>query len=124
MPKMRVPKNTIPDLRLRSSAKVGSMIYLTQLVYVRKGCETEFKQFENIVLPLLSKYRGELLLRIRPEHASKIGGSSELPFEVHVVRFETEEDLAAYSNDEERQRSLHLKEQSVRSAILIKGTLQ
>ena len=99
------------------------MIYLTQLIYVREGREADFQQFGEIVLPRLSQYSGELVLRLRPDRASKIAGSGELPYEVHVVRFETEEGIARYSNDEERQRWLHLKDQSVRSALLIKGAL-
>ena len=99
------------------------MIYLTQLIYVLEGREADFQQFEEIVLPRLSQYSGELVLRLRPDRASRIAGSGDPPYEIHVVRFETEEDLARYSNDEERQRCLHLKDQSVRSALLIKGAL-
>jgi len=99
------------------------MVYLTQLIYVNEGREAAFGQFEDIVLPLLSKYRGELLLRIRPDRQSKISGSSESPYEVHVVRFESEDDLARYSNDEERKRALYLKDASVKSTVLIKGTV-
>ena len=99
------------------------MIYLTQLIYVREGREADFQQFEEVVLPRLSRYSGELVLRLRPDQGSKIAGSGELPYEVHIVRFETEEGLARYSNDEERQRWLHLKDQSVRSTLLIKGAL-
>ena len=73
------------------------------------------------MLPLLPKYRGELLLRLRPDPGSKIAGSQEAPYEVHVVRFESEEDLARYANDEVRQRHLHLKDRSVRSVLVIKG---
>jgi hypothetical protein len=99
------------------------MIYLTQLVYLRDGYEDAFDRFEEAVLLLLSKYRGELLLRLRPGAASRIGGSSETPYEIHVVRFQSDEDLLRYSNDEERKRLLPLKEQSVRNSLLIKGTL-
>jgi uncharacterized protein (DUF1330 family) len=99
------------------------MIYLTQLIYVHEGREADFQRFEEIVLPRLSRYSGELLLRVRPGQTSKIGGTSDLPYEVHVVRFETEEGLARYSDDEERQRWLHLKNESVRSTLLIKGAL-
>jgi uncharacterized protein (DUF1330 family) len=99
------------------------MIYLTQLVYLRDGYEDAFDRFEDAVLPLLSKYRGELLLRLRPGPSSRIGGSSEAPHEIHLVRFESDEDLLRYSDDEERKRLLPLKEQSVRNSLLIKGTL-
>jgi len=99
------------------------MIYLTQLVYVREGNEAVFDRFEEAVLPLLSKYRGEVVLRLRPEPASKIDGSADAPHEIHIVRFESDDDLSRYSNDEDRQRLLPLKEQSVERSVLIKGTL-
>jgi hypothetical protein len=98
------------------------MAYVTQLIYVREGHEADFERFEAIVLPRLSGYSGELVLRLRPDPASKIGGTAELPYEVHIVRFETDEDLARYSQDEERQRWVHLKDSSVRSALLVEGS--
>jgi len=97
------------------------MIYLTQLIYVHEGSEAVFQGFEDAVLELLPKYRGELVLRLRPDRASKIDGTAQAPYEVHVVRFESEDDLVRYSNDELRQRLLPDKERSVRRALLIKG---
>jgi hypothetical protein len=97
------------------------MIYLTQLIYIREGHEATFHEFEDAVLPLLAKYRGELLLRLRPKREAKIDGSSDAPYEVHIVRFESEHDLARFSNDEDRQRVLSLKDRSVRGVLLIKG---
>lgn len=99
-----------------------AMVYLTQLVYVHEGREAMFQDFEAIVLPLLSKYRGQLVLRLRPDSASKIAGSYELPYELHIVSFESEDDLVRYSNDEERKRVLHLKDQSVERTVVLKGT--
>ena len=98
------------------------MIYLTQLIYVREGREADFQQFEEIVLPRLSQYSGELVLRLRPDRASKIAGSGDLPYEVHVVRFETEEGLLATPTMRSGNVG-YLKDQSVRSALLIKGAL-
>ena len=84
--------------------------------YVREGLEADVQQFEEIFLPRLSQYWGELVLRLRTDRTANIAGSGDLPYEVDVVRFESEEGLVRYSNDEERQRWLHLKDQSVRSA--------
>jgi uncharacterized protein (DUF1330 family) len=98
------------------------MVYVTQLVYVREGREATFQEFEAVVLPLLAKYGGELLLRLRPDAASKIEGSQDLPYELHVVRFANEDDLSRYTNDEERQRLLRLKDESVSFSLVIKGT--
>ena len=97
------------------------MIYLTQLIHVREGREADFqvrRGRSSSVEPFSSSCSAS-----SPRPVSKIAGSGELPYEVHIVRFETEEGLARYSNDEERQRWLHLKDQSVRSALLIKGAL-
>lgn len=96
------------------------MIYLTQIIYVHEGHEQVFDEFESVVLPLLAKYRGDLVLRLR---CDKIAGSADAPHEVHIVSFESEDDLARYSSDPERQQVLHLRAESVRSALLIKGAL-
>ncbi len=97
------------------------MIYLTQLVYVHAGREHDFERLEDTVLPLLDRHNGELLLRLRPDAASRVGGTAESPYEVHILRFEGEEDLAAYSADPQRREVLHLKEESVRDTLLIQG---
>ena len=98
------------------------MHYVTQLVYVRAGHEAMFAEFEDHVLPLLTKYRGELLLRLRPDRGAHIAGSLDAPYEVHVVRFASRADLDAYAADEERRRWLHLKEQAVERTIMIEGS--
>lgn len=73
-------------------------------------------------MPLISKYRGELLLRVRPNAESIISAEIEVPYEIHVVRFQSEGDFRRFSEDEERQRVLHLKNASVRSSLLVRGT--
>jgi len=80
-----------------------------------------FHQFEEIAIPAIRKYNGRLLLRIRPLDNSFIEHHIEKPYEIHLVEFETEQDFQNFSNDEERKQFLHLKEQSVKSVLLIKG---
>ena len=98
------------------------MIYLTQLIYIKEGWEDKFFEFEDHVLPLLWKYNGQLLLRLRPTSSTFVDNSIEPPFEIHLVAFETEQGLAGYQQDEVRKSYLHLKEQSVKSVVLIKGS--
>jgi hypothetical protein len=50
-----------------------------------------------------------------------IEGSIPLPYEIHLVEFEREEDFQRFMLDDERRKFLHLKEQSIQSVILIKG---
>lgn len=99
------------------------MLYLTQLVYVHPGQEDVFHQFEDIAIPLITKHGGQLVLRLRPNAESVIAHEGEVPYEVHIVRFDNENDLASFARDDERQRFLHLKNKSIRSSLLIKGTV-
>ena len=114
---------TLLSRQKRSRTIVDGMIYLTQLVYVYQGREATFHQFEDIVLPLLTNYRGELVLRLRPNRESKIAGVAECPYELHIISFRSEDDLARYLDDQERQRVLHMKDESVQRTMLIKGAL-
>ena len=98
------------------------MVFITQLIYILDGQETVFNQFEAIAIPIISRYNGRLLLRVRPDQNSYIESYIEKPYEIHLVEFETDNDFANFMQDEERKEFLHLKEQSIRSTLLIKGT--
>ena len=98
------------------------MIYVTQLIYVTEGQENILHQFEDIAIPIISKYNGQLLLRIRPDDTSVVEANIDKPYEVHLVEFAAEDDFKNFMHDEERKQFLHLKEQSIKSVILIKGT--
>ncbi|MEO6838288.1 MAG: DUF1330 domain-containing protein [Ginsengibacter sp.] len=97
------------------------MIYITQLIYIKENKEKVFQQFENIAIPIIAKYNGQLLLRVRPDENSVIEMSIEKPYEIHLVKFETENDFKNFMQDEERKQFLHLKDKSIKSSILIKG---
>jgi hypothetical protein len=97
------------------------MLFITQLIYLKEGMEAIFHQFEDIAIPAISKYNGELLLRVRPSEDSFIEANIEKPYEIHLGEFATEEDFNNFMNDEERKQFLHLKEQSIKSVVLIKG---
>ena len=99
------------------------MIYITQLIYIREGSEKIFDEFESIAIPAIPRYNGRLLLRIRPNRDSFIENNIEKPYEVHLVEFDTEQDFENFMQDEERKKFLHLKEQSIKLSLLIRGTL-
>ena len=98
------------------------MIFITQLIYIKEGKESIFHQFEDIAIPAISKYNGRLLLRVRPDNNSIIENNIDKPYEIHLVEFNTEQDFQNFMHDEDRKKFLHLKEQSVKSVVLIKGT--
>lgn len=97
------------------------MIYITQLIYIIAGQENVFNQFEDVAIPIISKYNGRLLLRIRPDEHSLIEHHIDKPYEIHLVEFDTEQDFENFKQDEERKNFLHLKEQSITASILIQG---
>ncbi|MEO5563130.1 MAG: DUF1330 domain-containing protein [Chitinophagaceae bacterium] len=97
------------------------MLYITQLIYIKEGQQETFHQFEDIAIPIISKYNGKLLLRIRPDDSSVIETNIGKPYEVHLVEFKTEDDFKNFMQDDERKQFLHLKEQSIKAVTLIKG---
>jgi hypothetical protein len=97
------------------------VIFITQLVYINEGQENIFHQFEDIAIPTILKYNGRLLLRVRPTENSFIEHHIDRPYEIHLVEFSDEQDFENFKQDEERKKFLHLKEQSIKSVLLIKG---
>ena len=97
------------------------MIFITQLIHIIPGQEDIFNQFEDIAIPIISKYNGKLLLRVRPDKDAYVEHHMDLPYEIHLVSFESEDDFENFKKDGERKRFLHLKEQSIRDVVLIKG---
>jgi uncharacterized protein (DUF1330 family) len=97
------------------------MIYITQLIYVIPGQEKIFDQFEDVAIPIISKYNGRLLSRIRTNESSFIGLQADKPYEIHLVEFNSEQDFENFKKDEERKKFLHLKEQSIKASVLIQG---
>ncbi|RYC68164.1 MULTISPECIES: DUF1330 domain-containing protein [Spirosoma] len=97
------------------------MIYFTQLIYINEGQEDAFHAFEAVAIPLIATYNGRLLARIRPTDDAYIESQIDKPYEIHLVEFDNESDFTAFMQDESRKQFLHLKEQSVRTSVLIKG---
>lgn len=98
------------------------MIYITQLIYIIPGQEKIFDQFEDIAIPIILKYNGRLLLRVRPDANSVIEHHIDKPYEIHLVEFDTDRDFENFKQDEARKKFLHLKEQSIKASILVQGT--
>ena len=97
------------------------MIYPTQLIFVKEGKENVFHEFENFAIPLMEKYNGRIIHRLRPQKENYISSSEEEPYEIHFISFNSEEDLAKFLKDDTRQKFMHLKNESVQSSLLIKG---
>lgn len=97
------------------------MIYITQVIFIKEGKEAIFQEFESHAIPLMEKYGGKMLYRIRPKKENFISSNNELPYEIHIITFNTEKELNAFIKDDNRLNYMHLKEASIKSILLVKG---
>lgn len=98
------------------------MVYITQLIYIVPGQEAIFDQFEAVAIPIIAKYNGRLLFRVRPGDDAYVEYSTDKPYEIHLVEFDSQQDFENFKLDEARKKFLHLKEKSIKTSILIQGT--
>jgi hypothetical protein len=97
------------------------MIYYTQFIFIRQGCEQEFHAFEDKVLPLLKEHNGELVYRVRPDKSSFVESTRAMPYEIHIVTFNSKADFESYKNDPHRLAFMEMKNRSVEKIVLIEG---
>ena len=97
------------------------MIYVTQLIFVKEGKEEMFLEFERQAIPVMEKYNGKMLYRLRPAREDFIDLEGESPYEIHFISFDTDRDLDAFLKDDSRLKYVHLKDESVKSILLIIG---
>ncbi|MBN4059915.1 DUF1330 domain-containing protein, partial [bacterium AH-315-I11] len=57
----------------------------------------------------------------RPSTESYIHATEEKPYEIHLIKFESEQDFQEFMLNDERKKYLHLKERSIRESFLVKG---
>lgn len=94
-------------------------LYITLLIFVKRGEEEVFHSYEDKVLPLLARYNGQLLYRIRPEQNSFVYSPEDKPYEIHLVSFASKEDFENYKKDQERMSYAPLFGKSVEKVMLI-----
>jgi hypothetical protein len=99
------------------------MLYYTQIIFIKEGQQDLFNEFESHVLPLLERYNGTLLYRVRPTDGCVIESTIEKPYELHLVSFPTREDFESYAKDSDRLKYMHLKQASIERALLIEGKM-
>jgi uncharacterized protein (DUF1330 family) len=97
------------------------MKYYTQLIYVKEGAEAIFQSFEEHVLPIMEKYDGALLYRVRPGRDNVVASSLGFPTEVHLITFPSRGDFEGYIADKDRLQFMDLKNESVLKVLLIEG---
>jgi uncharacterized protein (DUF1330 family) len=76
-------------------------VYIIVKLWIRRGLDAEFEAYERKVSRIMSRYGGVIERSIRTSRASDDG--SDQPFEVHVLKFPSQDLYDAYTNDAERR---------------------
>lgn len=97
------------------------MIYITQLIFLKKGKEETFLEFERFAIPLMEKYGGKVIYRLRPSKDDFIDNDKETPYEIHFISFNSEQALKDFMKDDSRLKFIHLKNDSIKSTLIVKG---
>ncbi len=97
------------------------MIYITQVIYIKEGKESAFLEFESHAIPLVEKYNGKLLHRLRPNKDTYVDGVEDMPYEIHFLSFPSQQDLDTFMKDDSRKDFIHLKKESISSALTVIG---
>lgn len=76
-------------------------LYVLVRLWIHSGLEAEFEAYERKVSRIMTRYGGVIERAIRTSRASDNG--SDEPFEVHVIKFPSQDLYDAYRDDAERQ---------------------
>jgi antibiotic biosynthesis monooxygenase (ABM) superfamily enzyme len=71
-------------------------LYVLVRLWIHRGLEREFEAYERKVSRIMARYGGLI------ERSIRTTGESDGPFEVHVLKFPTQELYVAYQDDAER----------------------
>lgn len=95
-------------------------LYLA-LVYLHPGRREALRRYESLARPIFRRHGGafERILRPLPEGADRDAGDADAPDEIHLLRFETPDGLAAVRGDPEMAALVPLRQQAVRRALLL-----
>ena len=97
---------------------MSNRVYMNVLIYLKPGQGEVFRAYEDGALPRLERYGGRVECMFKPE---RIVGGLELPDEVHLLSFESEQGFEQYRADPRVTELGALREASVAKAIFIRG---
>ena len=96
----------------------GRGLIIVVEMYVKAGREEAFQQFEQKAAAIMRDYGGRIDKAIRPEPA---GGIDDVPYEVHLVSFPSDDQFANYRRDRRTQELAFERDNCVRHTRLILG---
>ena len=95
-------------------------LYILVRIWIHRGLETEFEAYESKVSRIMARYGGVIECAIRTSKAPDDG--SDQPFEIHVLRFPSQELYNAYLNDAERRSLSGARAGIITNSDILLGT--
>ena len=95
-------------------------LYILVRIWIHRGLETEFEAYESKVSRIMARYGGVIECAIRTSKASQ--EDSDQPFEIHVLRFPSQELYNAYLDDAERRSLSGERARIVTNSDILVGT--
>ena len=95
----------------------GTKLTLVVMLFVHRGHESEFEEFELKAEQIMHRYGGAIERRIRCGHSEDAGQ----PYEVHLVTFPDQKSLEAYREDPDLKALAQLRAQAIHRTMVWQG---
>ena len=90
------------------------------LIYLQPAQQDALRRYENLALPVFRRHGGRFERILSPMRMSGGPPDPDGPDEIHLLRFETSEGLAAVRRDPEMAALGPLRREIVRKAVLVR----
>lgn len=96
-------------------------VYIIVRLWIHRGLDAEFEAYERKVSRIMARYGGVIERAIRTSRASD---RSDEPFEVHVLKFPSQDLYDAYTKDAERRSLSGERAGIITNSDILVGTLR
>lgn len=96
---------------------LASNLTLVVMLFVNRGHESEFEEFELKAEQIMHRYGGAIERRIRCDDSE----DANQPYEVHVVTFPDQKSLEAYREDPHLKALAQLRAQAIHRTVVWQG---
>ena len=98
---------------------IGGALYLA-LIYLHPGQVDALRRYESLALPVFRRHGGRFERILSPLRMSGEPPDPDEPDEIHLLRFDNSEGLAAVRRDPEMAALGPLRREIVRKALLVR----
>ena len=98
---------------------VNNPIYVVASLWIREGDVVAFQAYECKTACIMKRYGGVIERTVRP---SNLDSASDQPFEVHLIRFPSDEMFERYRTDAELKALSPEREAVIKKTLVLIGS--